>query len=91
MDDPQAVPAALVKKLQSELIYLGMESLFVDSPTDREFGAMTVALTEEEFNRLKFELRQFRKKWAKDISTNRATTKGDRVYQMNIQLFAITK
>lgn len=91
MDDPQAIPPALVKKLQSELIYLGMESLFVDSPTDREFGAMTVALTEEEFNRLKFELRQLRKKWAKDISANRTSSKGDRVYQMNIQLFAITK
>lgn len=90
VDDPKDVPQALIKKLQTELIYLGMESLFVDSPTDREFGAMTVSLTEDEFNRFKFELRQLRKKWAKDIATNRANSKGERVYQMNVQLFPIT-
>jgi uncharacterized protein (TIGR02147 family) len=90
VDDPQDVPPALIKKLQTELIYLGMESLFVDSPTDREFGAMTVSLTAEEFNRFKFELRQFRKKWAKDIATNRSASKGEGVYQFNPQIFPIT-
>ncbi len=91
VDDPKNVPQALIKKLQTELFYLGMESLFVDSPTDREFGAMTVSLTQEEFNRFKFELRQLRKKWAMDISTNRTTSKGERVYQLNVQLFPITE
>lgn len=90
VDDAQTVPSELVKKIQSELIYLGMESLFNDAPTDREFGAMTAAMTEEEFNRFKFELRQFRKKWQKEIAVNRKSTKGERVYQLNIQLFPLT-
>lgn len=90
VDDAQSVPTELVKKIQSELIYLGMESLFNDAPTDREFGAMTAALTEEEFNRFKFELRQFRKKWQKEVAVNRKSTKGERVYQLNIQLFPLT-
>ena len=50
-----------------------------------------LALTETEFEQLKFELRQFRKRWYKDVSVNRASTKGDRVFQMNIQLFPVTK
>jgi uncharacterized protein (TIGR02147 family) len=90
IDDAQSVPPALIKRLQSELIYLGMESLFVDSPVDREFGAMTAALTEDEFQRMKFELRQLRKKWQKEIATNRENSKGERVYQLNIQLFPVT-
>lgn len=91
MTGSENVPVALVRKLQAELIYLGLESLFQDAPQDREFGAMTAALTESEFEQLKFELRQFRKRWAKDISVQRKATKGDRVFQLNIQLFPVTK
>lgn len=85
------VPVALVRKLQAELIYLGLESLFQDSPLDREFGALTFALTEEEFEHLKFELRHLRKRLFKDFAVNRKAVKGDRVFQLNIQLFPVTK
>jgi uncharacterized protein (TIGR02147 family) len=91
MSGSENIPVELVRKLQAELIYLGLESLFQDAPQDREFGAMTVALTEMEFEQLKFELRQFRKRWAKDISVQRKQSKGDRVFQLNIQLFPVTK
>ncbi len=90
MEGSENVPVALVRKLQAELIYLGLESLFQDLPQDREFGAQTMALTEDEFELLKFELRQFRKRWAKDVSVARKTKKGDRVFQLNIQLFPVT-
>lgn len=90
MSGSENVPVALVRKLQAELIYLGLESLFQDQPQDREFGAQTLALTETEFEQLKFELRQFRKRWLKDVSVNRKTAKGDRVFQLNIQLFPVT-
>ncbi|MGE0526669.1 MAG: TIGR02147 family protein [Bdellovibrionales bacterium] len=91
MSGSESVPVALVRKLQTELIYLGLESLFQDQPQDREFGAQTLSLTEAEFEQLKFELRQFRKRWTKDISVARKTTgKGDRVFQLNIQLFPVT-
>lgn len=90
MSGSESVPVALVRKLQAELIYLGLESLFQDGPQDREFGTQTLALTESEFEQLKFELRQFRKRWAKDVSVKRRSEKGDRVFQLNIQLFPIT-
>ncbi|MES2854295.1 MAG: TIGR02147 family protein, partial [Bdellovibrionota bacterium] len=90
VESPQDLPVALIRKLQAELIYLGIESLFRDSPKEREFGAMTVALTEEEFQQVRFELRQLRKRLQRDISVKRKTSKADRVYQMNIQLFPLT-
>jgi uncharacterized protein (TIGR02147 family) len=91
VDAPQDLPVALIRKLQAELIYLGIESLFRDSPKDREFGAMTIAMTEEEFQQVRFELRQIRKRLQKDISTKREQSKGDRVYQLNVQLFPVTE
>ena len=91
MAGSESVPPELVRKLQAELIYLGLESLFHEDPQDREVGAMTVALTEEEFQQLKFELRQLRKRWQKDVSVKRHSVKGDRVFQLNVQLFPLTK
>ncbi len=91
MTGSESIPVELVRKLQAELIYLGLESLFHDAPTEREFGAMTVAMTEPEFEQLRFEVRQLRKKWIKDFSVRRKNEKGDRVYQLNIQLFPMTK
>lgn len=91
IEPPQDLPVALIRNLQAELIYLGIESLFNDSPKDREFGALTMALTQEEFEQVRFEVRQLRKRLHKDVSTKRKSTKGDRVYQLNIQLFPVTE
>jgi uncharacterized protein (TIGR02147 family) len=90
VESPQDLPVPLIRKLQAELIYLGIESLFRDSPKEREFGAMTVSMTEDEFQAVRFELRQLRKRLQRDILVKRKATKGDRVYQMNIQLFPLT-
>lgn len=91
IESPQDLPVALIRQLQAELIYLGIESLFRDSPKEREFGAMTVAMTEEEFNQVRFELRQLRKRLQRDILVKRKVSKGDRVYQLNVQLFPVTE
>lgn len=90
IESPQNLPVPLIRKLQAELIYLGIESLFRDSPKEREFGAMTVAMTEEEFQQVRFELRQLRKRLQRDILVKRKSTKGERVYQLNVQLFPVT-
>ena len=79
-----------MRKLQAELIYLGMESLFQDNPQEREFGAFTMALTKEEFEQVKFEVRQLRKRLYAEYSVKREQSKGDRVYQLNFQLFPVT-
>jgi uncharacterized protein (TIGR02147 family) len=91
IDSPQDVPVAMIRRLQAELIYLGIESLFRDSPKEREFGAMTIAMTQAEFEQVRFELRQLRKRVQKDLMVKREAGKGDRVYQLNIQLFPVTE
>lgn len=91
MENAENIPVALVKKLQAELLYLGMESLFQDDPTEREFGTVTLSLTEKEFEEIKFKLRQMRKQLTKDNSIARSQGEGDRIYQLNIQLFPVTK
>ncbi len=90
IESPQDLPVEVIRKLQAELIYLGIESLFRDSPKEREFGAMTIAMTQAEFEQVRFELRQLRKRLQKDLMMKRETTKGERVYQMNVQLFPVT-
>ncbi len=89
-ESPEDIPVALVRKLQSQLMYLGLESLYQDQPQDREFGTLTMSLTKAEFEEIKFKLRQMRKAINKDNSIARMKTKGERVYQLNIQLFPVT-
>lgn len=89
-DNADEVPVALVRKLQAQLMYLGLESLYQDAPTEREFGTLTLSLTQPEFEELKFKLRQMRKSMHKDNSIARMNSKGDRVYQLNIQLFPVS-
>lgn len=90
IESPEEVPVALVRKLQSQLMYLGLESLYQDQPMDREFGTLTMSLTKHEFEEIKFKLRQMRKALNKDNSIARMKEKGERVYQLNIQLFPVT-
>lgn len=90
IESPEEIPVALVRKLQSQLMYLGLESLYQDQPTDREFGTLTMSLTKAEFEEIKFKLRQMRKALHKDNSIARMKEKGERVYQLNIQLFPVT-
>ncbi len=88
--EAEKIPVEAVKKLQAELIYLGLESLFNDEAKAREFGTLTMSLTEAEFKKLKFELRHFRKKIFKDVLLNRESGPGDRVFQLNLQLFELS-
>lgn len=90
-ESAEDIPTALVRKLQSELMYLGLESLFRDSPAEREFGSATMTLTQEEFEELRFQLRKLRKLAQKDNAVKRMSGKGERVYQLNIQLFPVTE
>lgn len=88
---PEDIPPEMIRRLQAELIYMGMESLSNDAIEDREFGSLSICLTQEEFEKLKFELRHLRKRIYKDTLVKREQSKGDKVYQFNIQLFPISK
>ncbi len=84
------IPPALIRKLQMQLMYLGLESLYQDEPDQREFGSLTLSLTEKEFSDIKFKLRQLRKALHKENSIARMNEKGERVYQLNLQLFPVS-
>ncbi len=84
------IPTELIRKIQSELIYLGLESLHQFNPQEREVSGFTLAMTEKEFEWVRFELRKLRKHIQKEISMKRETTSGERVYQMNIQFFPLS-
>ena len=71
-------------------MYLGLESLFHDGPTEREFGSATLTMTKSEFEDLRFQLRKIRKEAQKNIGVKRLSTKGERVYQLNLQLFPVS-
>ncbi len=90
MESAEDIPVALIRKLQAELMYLGLDSLFRDSAVEREFGSLTVCLTKKEFDELKFQLRKLRKNINKEHSIKRMTEPGERVYQVNLQLFPLT-
>lgn len=91
MDAAEDIPVALVRKLQTQLMYLGLEALYQHSPTERELGTLTLSLTKAEFEELRFKLRQMRKGIHKDNSIARIKDKGERIYQLNIQLFPLTE
>lgn len=84
------IPAALIRKLQMQLMYLGLESLYQDNSSEREFGSLTMSLTEKEFDLIKFKLRHLRKSLHKDNLVAREISKGNRVYQLNLQLFPVS-
>lgn len=90
IENPEDIPVALIRKLQTQLMCLGLESLFQDCPTEREFGTLTLSLTKKEFEDLRFQLRKFRKQVHKDNSIQRMQSKGERVYQLNLQLYPVT-
>ncbi|MBS1968884.1 MAG: TIGR02147 family protein [Bdellovibrionales bacterium] len=90
IESAEDVPVALVRKLQAQLMYLGLESLYQDAANEREFGTLTLSMTKQEFEEVKFKLRQMRKQINKDNSIARSSSKGEKVYQLNIQLFPVT-
>jgi uncharacterized protein (TIGR02147 family) len=85
------IPQETIRKIQSELMYLGMEALLNGKSNEREVGTLTVCLTEGEFEKLKFDLRHLRKRVLKDALVARESAPGDRIYQLNIQMFPLTK
>jgi len=90
IESPENVPVALIRKLQAEFCYLGMEALYQVPPEEREMSSLTLALTEEEFDRIRFDIRKFRKRIQAETRSNREDSKADRIYQLNVQLFPIT-
>ncbi len=85
------IPLDIIKRIQSDLLLLALESLFSDSPKDRDLGSFSIALTPKDFEDAKFEIRKFRKSLLKNLLMKREQTLGEKVYQVQFQIFPVTK
>lgn len=85
------IPLEIIKQIQSDLLFLGLESLFIDDSSQRDLGSFSIALTQKEFEMVKFEIRKFRKNLLKDLLILREKDHGDRVYQVQFQVFPVTE
>ena len=70
------------------MIDLGKESITTIAEGDRDIGAITICADDETAEKIKFEVRAFRKKMLALAEQSHGT---NRVYQMNIQYFPVTK
>lgn len=85
------IPISIIKQIQADLLFLGLESLFIDDAKERDLGSFSIALTRKEFEDVKFEMRKFRKSLLKDLLMKREKSPGDRVYQVQFQIFPVTE
>lgn len=85
------IPLEVIKQIQADLLFLGLESLFIDESNQRDLGSFSIALTQKEFEMVKFEIRKFRKNLLKDLLILREKDHGDRVYQVQFQVFPVTE
>lgn len=90
IENPDQVPPELVRSLQAQFMYLALESLYQDPPTERELASATLSLTQKEFEDIRFKLRHLRKSIQKDTQVARHKERGNRLYQLNIQFFPVT-
>jgi uncharacterized protein (TIGR02147 family) len=91
LEKAEEIPVEVVRALQAQFMYLALESLYQDPPTEREFGSATLALTKKEFEAIRFKLRQLRKSIQKETQVLRQSgAPGDRIYQLNIQLYPVS-
>lgn len=84
------IPLDIIKQIQSDLLFLGLESLFIDDPNKRDLGSFSIALTKSEFENVKFEIRKFRKALLKNLLIQREQGPGEQVYQVQFQVFPVT-
>lgn len=71
-----------------EILQCAKQALQEEDSERREFAAMTMAVSEEQFKKLKTMIRDFRKQILNYLSESE--DKSDRVYQLGIQLFPLS-
>lgn len=77
-----------VVRYHQRTIEIGRESVMNFDHTERNVSSVTVAISQDTFEKISEEIAAFRKKI---LEISEASSDPDRVYQMNIQLFPFTK
>ncbi len=82
------VASVVIKNFQKEMIQLAMDSLDKHHFTKRNISTITFNISEETFSTVQAELVSCRKRIANLVKHDKNM---DRVYQLNLQLFPLTK
>lgn len=79
----------LLRGLHKQLIEISLESLERDAISDREFGAVTVALPKHKVAKAKELMKKFRREFHQLMSEDENI--GEEVYQLNLAFFPLTQ
>ncbi len=82
------VRSLAVQRFQKENMVLASEAIDRHPRETRDISTLTCGISKKGFERLKSEIQDFRKKLASIIEADKAV---DRVYQVNFQLFPLSK
>jgi uncharacterized protein (TIGR02147 family) len=84
------VRSILVANFHAQMSGLAAAAVMRDDAADREFSALTVALSEEDFQQAKSEIQKFRRKLHSILERSPSGVKKV-VAHLNIQLFKLTR
>lgn len=80
--------AALAQKIYYEqMAELAAQSLYTQGPETQDFESVTISIPQERVEELREKIREL----LKAIGVSHSHNSGDSVYQLNVQLFALTK
>lgn len=85
---PSEVLSVAITKYHKDLIRLGRESIERFGPEERDIRSVTLGLSHEGYRELQRRQEAF---WKEILDFARAQDGTDRVYEMNMQLFPVTK
>lgn len=86
---PDEVKSVMLFNFQHQMIDIGKEALNKEKEGDRDFSTLTIALSENNFKKLKSMVQEFRKRAHSDLETDNSNK--TTVAHMNVQLFKLTK
>lgn len=80
--------AAMAQKIYYEqMAELAAQSLYTQGPETQDFESLTLSLPMDKVQELKVKIQEL----IQSISTTKGNAQGESVYQLNVQLFALTK
>lgn len=82
------VTSLAIQKLQKQTIELGLLTLENAKKAHKDISTLTLSVSEHGFHKIKEEILLFRKKM---VGISKEDEAADRVYQINVQLFPISK
>lgn len=82
------VTSLAIQKFQKQTMELGLDTLEKVKKSQRDISTLTISVSEKGFANIKSELKQFREKLINIVNNDEST---DRVYQINFQLFPLSK